>query len=106
MKIGAETARQPRKIGGLDGAGWAEWVREHPMATLPPGAAKLIVDDRDARINTLRDRIVRELTLSAEEEPGDFKAAMQWHRAGKATSPTAVSVRHTDAILRHLGYET
>ncbi len=50
MKIGAETARQPKKIGGLDGPGWVEEVRRKPMATLPPGAAHLMVEWFDEAI--------------------------------------------------------
>ncbi len=50
MKIGAESVRTPRKVGGLDGAGWVAAVRKDPMRTTPPGAAMLIIEWYENRL--------------------------------------------------------
>lgn len=44
MQIGAETAKQPKLVGGSDGRGWVEAIEKAPMRTMPPGAAALVVE--------------------------------------------------------------
>lgn len=52
MQTRAETATVSKKVSGMDGPGWAAWIRTHPGCTLPPGAGSLVVEYFDSHFRT------------------------------------------------------